>query len=155
MRGAGSSGTYSAGVASPTDVSHRINLPFIGVGVVLVILFLKLNLIPQSIAAKLRRVDWIGSVVFVGSTTSFLLPLTWGGIMYPWTHWRTLVPLIIGAVGLVGFGFYERFVAVEPMIRLSVFGNRTAVLGYLGTMMHGIVVWTIGQYRILPFRDLC
>lgn len=120
-----------------------INLPFIGIGYVMVVLFLRLNVVPESIKAKLRRVDWIGSFVFVASTTSFLIPLTWGGIMYPWSHWRTLVPLILGAAGLIVFVLYERYVAVEPMIRLSVFRNRTAVLGYFGTLLHGIVVWTI------------
>lgn len=120
-------------------------MPFIGIGYVMVVLFLRLNIIPESIAAKLRRVDWGGSVIFVASTTSFLLPLTWGGIQYPWSSWRTLVPLIVGAAGLVGFGFYERYVAVEPMIRLSVFRNRTVILGFFGTLMHGIIVWTMGK----------
>jgi hypothetical protein len=129
----------------------RLNLPFIGIGYVMVLLFLKLNVLPESVAAKLRRVDWLGSVLFVGSATSFLIPLTWGGVQYPWTSWRTLVPLVIGAVGLISFGFYEKYVAVEPMIRLSVFRNRTAVLGYFGTLMHGIIVWTILYYQPLYY----
>lgn len=33
----------------------------------------------QSIAARLRRVDWLGSVLFVGSLTSFLVALSWVG----------------------------------------------------------------------------
>jgi hypothetical protein len=93
-------------------------------------IFLKLNFLPSSMASKLRRVDWVGTVVFVGSTTSFLIPITWGGVMYAWTSWRTLVPLTIGAVGLVGFVFWEMYGAPEPLIRLSVFGNRSACIAY-------------------------
>lgn len=54
-----------------------INLPFCGIGFVLVPLFLKLNQKTGSFLAKLRRVDWIGSFLFVASATSFLIPITW------------------------------------------------------------------------------
>jgi MFS family permease len=114
-----------------------INLPFIGVGAVLIPLFLRLNFIPSSLASKLRRVDWAGQVLFVGSTTSFLIPITWGGVQEPWTSWRTLVPLIIGAVGLIGFVAYEILGAKEPVIRLSVFGNRTSAISYFIDLLHG------------------
>lgn len=96
---------------------------------------------------KLRRVDWVGSVLFVGSVTAVLIPITWGGVMYDWDSWRTLVPLCLGFAGLVGFVVYERFVAVEPLIRLGLFGNRTAVANYFGTVMHGIVVSCTPPHR--------
>lgn len=41
-------------------------------------LFLRLNAVPSSVAEKLKRVDWVGSFIFVASMTSFLIPLTWG-----------------------------------------------------------------------------
>lgn len=28
------------------------------------------------------RVDWIGTVLFIGSTTSFLIPITWVSFSY-------------------------------------------------------------------------
>ena len=66
--------------------------------------------------------------------------------MYAWNSWRTLVPLIIGAAGLVAFVFYEAFVAKEPLIRLAIFNNRTAVIAYLGTIIHGMILWCILYY---------
>lgn len=69
-----------------------------------------------------------------------MIPLTWGGIMYSWTSWRTLLPLIIGAVGLGMFVLYERFIAEEPVIRLSVFGTRTGIVTYFGAFVHGVLV---------------
>ncbi|KAI1614407.1 DNA repair protein RAD50 [Exophiala viscosa] len=138
------------------DVQWRwifwLNLPFIGIGGVMVPLFLRLNVIPQSIAAKLRRVDWIGSVLFVGSMTSFLIPLTWGGVMYSWSSWRTLVPLLVGALGLVGFCFFEAYVAAEPLLRLSVFSNRSANIAYATTTLHGMILWCILYYQPLYFE---
>lgn len=129
-----------------------INLPFIAAGYVFVPLFLKLNFIPSSLASKLRRVDWFGSVLFIGSATSFLIPITWGGVMYAWDSWRTLVPLIIGACGLIVFIPYEKYVAKEPVIRLSIFQTRTAVITYTGTVIHGIALWCELYYMPLYFE---
>ncbi len=129
-----------------------INLPFIGIAYVMVPLFLRLNIVPSSVAAKLRRVDWVGSFLFVASMTSFLIPLTWGGIMYDWSSWRTLVPLIIGATGILGFCLYEKYVAPEPAIRLAIFRNRTANIGYMTTTLHGLILWCLLYYQPLYYE---
>lgn len=106
----------------------------------MITLFLRLHFVPQSLMKKLRRIDWVGSALFIASLTSFIIPLTWGGVIYPWSSWRTLVPLVIGASGLISFVLYEKFIAAEPVIRLSVFGNRTGVVTYIGSFVHGVLV---------------
>ena len=65
--------------------------------------FMRLNLVPGYISQKLKRVDWLGNDIFIVATTSFLIPLTRGGVQCPWGSWHTLVPLLIGVVGLVSF----------------------------------------------------
>lgn len=54
-----------------------INLPFAGIAFVLIPIFLRLNRIPQNLRDQLKRVDWVGSFIFIASTTSFLIPVTW------------------------------------------------------------------------------
>ena len=102
--------------------------------------------------AKLRRVDWVGSVLFIGSTTSLLIPITWGGVSYAWSSWRTLFPLIVGIVGLVAFVAYEYFVATEPLIRLDIFSNRTAAAAYFQTLIHGVILWCLLYYEPLYYE---
>jgi hypothetical protein len=134
-----------------------INLPFLGLGTLMIIIFLKLNYQTSEFMAKLRRVDWIGTVLFIAATTGLLIPLTWGGVMYEWSSWRTLVPLIVCAVGLVGFVFYEELLdrrGGEPIIRFEVMKNRTAAVTYFGTFIHGFLLWCILYYQPFYFEAI-
>ncbi|KAF8470174.1 major facilitator superfamily domain-containing protein [Kalaharituber pfeilii] len=140
------------------EVSWRwifyINLPFSAIGFILVPIFLKLHYKAEDLATKLKRVDWVGTFLFIASATSQLIPLTWGGVMYPWDHWRTLVPLLLGSAGLVAFVFYEIYVPAEPMVRLSIFKNRTTVVNYAGTAIHGTILWCLLYYLPLYYEGV-
>lgn len=112
---------------------------------------LKLNFVPTSLREKLQKVDYIGTILFVGSTASFLIPVTWGGVMYEWNSWRTLVPLLIGIAGLITFMLYEAYVAQDPIIPVSIFSTRTALVNFIGTVLHGLVLWCLLYYMPLYF----
>jgi len=108
----------------------------------MIVFFLTLNYKTSAFMTKLARVDWIGSVVFVASATGFLLPVTYGGVMYPWSHWRVLVPLILCGVALTLFVFYEEWLSrrgLEPIIRTSVFKNRTAAVTFFTTVIRTLL----------------
>lgn len=129
-----------------------INLPFLGLGAILITIFLQLNQRHGDFLTKLRQVDWIGMVLFVASTTGFLIPVTWGGVQYAWDSWRTLVPLIVCAVGLVVFVVHIEFFAKHPLIRTSVFKNKSAAILFLTTIIHGMLLWSILYYMPLYFE---
>ncbi|KAF2663020.1 MFS general substrate transporter [Lophiostoma macrostomum CBS 122681] len=129
-----------------------INLPFIGIGLIMITLFLKLNYQTSSFLEKLRRVDWIGMVLFLGSATGFLIPITWGGVQYPWDSWRTLVPLLVSAAGLVVFVIHQELWAPEPLIRTSIFKQTTAAVTYAETVIHGIILWSVLYYLPLYYE---
>lgn len=64
----------------------------------------------RSMRQELRELDWGGIVLFSGGLTSFVLGLSWGGSLYPWTSYHVLLPLILGFFILVGFGFYGMYI---------------------------------------------
>ncbi|KAJ5719965.1 hypothetical protein N7493_006843 [Penicillium malachiteum] len=138
------------------DVTWRwifyINFPFVAVGAVFVALFLTLKVLPGSINEKLGQIDYVGTVLFVGSLSSFLIPLSWGGISYAWNSWHTLVPLIIGGVGLLVFAFYEYRFATDPIIPPVIFQNRTATVSYIGSVFQGLILWCTLYYLPLYYE---
>lgn len=81
--------------------------------------------------------------------------------MYSWSSSHTLVPLLLGVGGIAGFGFYQWRISfkafdsegnvlpdepVEPIIRFSIFHNWTMRITYIGTIIHGIVLWGLLYY---------
>ncbi|KAI9818754.1 MAG: hypothetical protein M1827_007574 [Pycnora praestabilis] len=118
----------------------------------MVAVFLKLHLDRSTIKQKLKRIDWVGTAWFMGSTTSILIPLSWGGVVYPWNHWRTLVPLLLGVAGLLILVYWELHVAVEASLRLSIFRTWTAKVTFLTTFLHGFIIFLQLYYLPLYFE---
>lgn len=89
--------------------------------------------------------------------------------MFAWDSWHTLLPLFIGAVGIGAFGFYEYKLSaktvdsegillpdnnIQPIIRFSIFRNRTLRLVYLQTLVHGIVLWSLLYFLPLYYEGV-
>ncbi|KAJ4008863.1 hypothetical protein NW766_009045 [Fusarium irregulare] len=128
-----------------------INLPFCGVAYVLIPITMRIKRKEDaSVNTKIKEFDWFGTIIFVGSLTSFLIPLSWGGIMYEWSSPRTVTPLVFGIIGLVAFGihikFCGRYSRCDPLLRPSLFTSLTALSAYFATIIHGIIVWCLVYY---------
>ena len=128
-----------------------VNLPLIAVALPLSFFFLRLRPINTTFGERLRMLDWIGIFLFATGSTLVALPMSWAGSMYPWSSWKTLVPLIIGAITLVGFVFYETK-PVEPVFPRRIFGNITANATLLGSFIHGAILYSVVLYAPLFFQ---
>ncbi|UZP44269.1 hypothetical protein NXS19_012081 [Fusarium pseudograminearum] len=128
-----------------------INLPFCGVAYIMISITMRIKRKEDaSVNTKIKEFDWIGTIIFVASLTSFLIPLSWVGIMYDWSSPRTVVPLVFGILGLIAFGvhikFCRRYSRCDPLIRPSLFTSLTALSAYFATIIHGIIVWCLVYY---------
>ncbi|KAH8899443.1 major facilitator superfamily transporter [Thozetella sp. PMI_491] len=144
------------GAGFAQNVSWRwifyINLPVIALGTVFVVFFLRQNKIPGGVAQKLKRFDAIGSALFTASMTGFLFGLTTGGVMYEWSSFRVILPIILGFLGLVVFGWYEFNVASEPMVNKGLFNNWDMIVSYITTVLHAMVLWSILYFLVLFYQ---
>jgi multidrug resistance protein len=133
-----------------------INLPFCGIGFVMVPLFIRLTTQKTSLKEKLLRVDWVGGFLFISSMTSFLIGLSWGGVEFAWTSFQTLVPLIVGVAGVALSLLWERYGAREAFLRRSLFHNGSAVAAYICALLQGLLV-SFGHPSERPsaFANIC
>ncbi|PMD52337.1 MFS general substrate transporter [Hyaloscypha bicolor E] len=129
-----------------------VSIMLSAISLTLVISFLRIDEKPKDFRHTIEDIDWFGAFLFVSSLTSFLVPISWGGISYSWNNVRTLVPLILGLLGLVGWCFFEQLLATKPMVRLGVLGNRTAAVTYFGILIHGMASFISIYYLPLYFQ---
>ncbi|OQU99014.1 hypothetical protein CLAIMM_04719 [Cladophialophora immunda] len=85
--------------ASPTRWRwvFYLMLPFCGVGLIFVPLFVRLRRPEATLKEMLGRVDWIGGVLFISSATSFLIAISWGGTTHSLFHVWSAHAIYFGA----------------------------------------------------------
>ncbi|KAI0188074.1 major facilitator superfamily domain-containing protein [Astrocystis sublimbata] len=131
-----------------------INVPVAAIALVLIPLTLRLSRPRGSMSRKLKDFDWFGSALFVGAATSFLIPLTWGGVEFPWTDWRTLFPLILGVVAIILFGFLERYWVRNPIINVALLYNYEMAYSLVATAINSAIVYALLYFLPLYFEAL-
>lgn len=108
-----------------------INLPIAGTCLVVMWLFLRVTYVrAPTWKHALLRIDWFGNALFIASILSLLLGLVFGGTVYPWDSYHTLVPLILGIVGWIGFHIYETRCR-EPCMPPRLFTTRNSFIGFI------------------------
>jgi hypothetical protein len=89
--------------------------------------------------------------------------------MYSWDSWHTLVPLLLGVVGILAFIVYEIRLSrkafdaegeslpgdnIHPIIPVSIFRNWTMRLIYIQIFIHGVVLWSLLYYLPLYYEGV-
>ncbi|KAF2268662.1 MFS general substrate transporter [Lojkania enalia] len=101
-----------------------INLPLPAIGLVLAIIFMKLKAIDQPLRAS---------------------------AMFPWSSYEMLGSLLLGAIPLVAFVYYENK-PTEPVLPYRMFNDRTASLKLLASFLHGLANYSVTLYVPLFFQ---
>jgi MFS family permease len=114
-----------------------INLPLSAVNIALIFFFMKLSTSKESMLKRLGRLDWGGLMLFTAGCILVATPIAWAGAMYPWSSWRTIVPLCIGVVILVVFGWYEGK-PKEAVFPHRIFKVKTSLASLIAGALHGL-----------------
>ncbi|PYH30551.1 putative MFS multidrug transporter [Aspergillus neoniger CBS 115656] len=131
-----------------------MNLPISGAALVLLVLFLRTEYKKNSIRDMLKRVDLAGNALLVASVLAVLLALTWGGTEHPWSSWRTILPLVLGSLGLVGFMVFQASGkgVEEPTMPIRLFANRTSLATFGLTFLHAILTYWMTYFLPVYFQ---
>ncbi|WP_265520303.1 MDR family MFS transporter [Oerskovia flava] len=132
-------GPLLGGVLTDT-VSWRLNffvgLPFAIVAIVVLQRTLRLPPLPRRVV----RIDYWGALLISVGVSTLLLWVTFAGQSFAWASWPSAA-MVVGAVGaLVAAVLVEKH-AVEPIIPLHLFRNRTFVLAVLASVAVGVAMF--------------
>ncbi|KAG8907843.1 hypothetical protein FRB99_002016 [Tulasnella sp. 403] len=125
-----------------------MNLPLTLIAFTLVYCFLDLKRPRGNLMYKLRQMDWIGSLIIIGSSSIFVVALSNTPIL-PWG----LIPLATAIIGFFVFFWYEARVADRPTIPWELVTNRTSLSGYIATLFHAVCSSAVIFYMPVYFQS--
>ncbi|KAF2183578.1 MFS general substrate transporter [Zopfia rhizophila CBS 207.26] len=118
-----------------------VSLPVGAVVFFVLLLFLKLPSPNTPVLAGLKAIDWTGSSLIVGAALMILLGLDFGNVKFPWSS-TTVICLIVFGLAVIGvFVVNEWKFAMNPVIPLRLFSNRSSVAAY--------AVWACNFYVLI------
>lgn len=93
--------------------------------------------------------DFAGTALFAAGTISLLLGINFGGSIHPWKSASTIIPIVVGAFGLVAFGFYEAlmplkaaFIPKRLLLDFRGFGAVILAISVSGMLLYSLqVLW--------------
>ncbi|KAH6714953.1 fungal trichothecene efflux pump [Leptodontidium sp. 2 PMI_412] len=90
----------------------------------------------RSRMEQLKRMDFVGLVLFCGGLSVFLIGLAWAGTVYPWKSAHVIATIVVGAVVLIIFVLYDAYIHPgDTLLPLHLFKSR----GYLAMVITAMV----------------
>ena len=134
-----------------------MNLPL---GAIVVAIFTPFFRSPQASARlaslpakeKLKRMDPIGTVMFVGAVTCLLLALQWGGQTYPWSGGRIVALLVLFGIAFIGWIAWQVYLGPVATIPRNIIGQRSMAFASFYSFAQGGVNFGILYYAPLWFQ---
>jgi len=141
-------GPSLGGFITDTLSWHWIFFVNVPIGTAVVILFVLFFPDIRPAPGHHHQVDYSGIITLSGGVTALLLALSWGGSEYPWSSFP-VIGLLVLFVALLASFLYIETKSREPIIPLSLFGNRIVAVS-------GIVVFltAFGMFGAITFVPL-
>lgn len=126
---------------------NLIFFPFVGVAI---LIFLRMPKVHHelSVLKRLWLIDWLGSILILGSLICILMVFQWGGVQYAWGDSK-IIGLIVGFVLLaIAFLGVQIWMKERATIPLRFFKQRT--IGFGAIVNFGVAGTYFGELYFLP-----
>ncbi|KJZ73747.1 hypothetical protein HIM_06865 [Hirsutella minnesotensis 3608] len=101
---------------------------------------------------KLKRMDPIGTLIFVGAVASLLLALQWGGQTYPWSNGRIVALLSVFGVAMIAWAVWQIRLGPVATIPRNIITQRSMSFACFYSFTQGGVNFCILYYAPLWFQ---
>ncbi|KAI1412114.1 MFS general substrate transporter [Hypoxylon sp. FL1857] len=131
-----------------------MNLPICALPLMITVGFFQTNAGAKvtNPVSKLFKLDYLGSLIFMGSMVSILLGLVRGGVEQPWSSWKIILPLVLGIVGWIAFHVHQTFFTNIPSVPSRLFKNRTSATAHVLTLFSSITIQSMIYFIPLYFQ---
>jgi MFS family permease len=99
----------------------------------------------ESRSDKKPKIDYVGTLLLLLATVSFMLALEWGGRSYAWSSAQILSLFAVSIITAVLFVWVEKRVQ-EPILPLQLFRNRMVVSTSIVCLCQGVVLFSTITY---------
>ena len=134
--------------------SFWINLPFGAISIAFIFFNLDLPTPKGSFRDKIRRIDFIGSVLLMTAVVLILLPLSWGGEKYDWNSGIVIGLLVAGFAVAAIFVVVEWKIPKEPILPIHLFKIRNLWSTYGSLFFSGMSFFGILFYLPIYFQNV-
>ncbi|KAK9233821.1 major facilitator superfamily domain-containing protein [Lipomyces kononenkoae] len=147
-------------------------LPFSAIAILMIFFLLpplkaqhNVENLKMPLKEKLKQMDLLGTALFVPSITCLLLALQWAGTTYGWGDVRIVVLLVIFAVLLGVFGWWQYRAGEKATLPIRILGMRSILAGawfasccnstlalveyYMSIYFQGVRGWTAARAGIM------
>lgn len=95
---------------------------------------------------KIRRLDWVGYLLFPPALVLFSMALAWSNNPYTWSSANILAPFIISVVAMALFGIYECRFTTDGMLHHGLWRDRNFGVSLLVITVEGLSFFAANSY---------
>ncbi|KAK2002317.1 major facilitator superfamily transporter [Colletotrichum falcatum] len=135
-----------------------INLPIGGLAMFFMAFLLRINqetnVLGESIFQRILQLDLVGTAIFIPAVVCLLLPLQWGGNIYPWKS-ATIIGLLVGFALMTAI-----FIAIQlwqgdrGTLPPKLFRNRNVACAFIFVALFGAAFFALIYYLSLYFQAI-
>ncbi|KAI8325322.1 MFS general substrate transporter [Martensiomyces pterosporus] len=122
-------------------IAFWVNVPIAVIAAAIILVLLRLPKPSGTRQEKLRRIDFVGSLISLLSIVLILLALSWGGREYPWKSARVICCIVFGCLAAGLFVVYESRYPVEPIVPMRLFKARNVAISFVGHVFFGAATY--------------
>ncbi|KAG0034628.1 hypothetical protein BGZ81_003941 [Podila clonocystis] len=122
------------------------------ISTIFVAIYLNLPTPKGSLSEKIKRIDFLGTLILLAAVVLVLLPLSWGGTKHAWNSGIIIGLLCAAAVSVVLFILVEWRVAREPIVPIHLFKIRNLWATYGSLFFGGMAFFGIFFYLPVYFQ---
>ncbi|UZP39292.1 hypothetical protein NXS19_007108 [Fusarium pseudograminearum] len=96
-----------------------------------------------TLKEKLKKIDFLGTLIAVPAVTCLLMALQWGGTKFGWGSWQIILPLVFCALLFTAFGYLQYRQGDKALLPPRILKQRSIIAGmWFGACCEGVLAVT-------------